>query len=201
MDLRSLTSQLPQPGQLTWIGLRTARRGPIAAVEEVEALAGLGLVGDRRVGPGRRPDPRGKRHVTLVQAEHLPAIGSLLGRGPVEPHLLRRNLVVAGCNLRAFQGRRFTIGEVVLEGTGECHPCSRMEETLGDGGYQAMRGHGGLNARIVTGGTLRVGDPVDLGRPGAGPLGTVEGDLDDDLDDALDAEPGEEIGDEPAVAG
>jgi MOSC domain-containing protein YiiM len=176
MDLHSLTSQLPQPGQLTWIGLRTARRGPVAEVEGVEAVAGLGLVGDRRVGPGRRPDPRGKRHVTLVQAEHLPAIGALLGRGPVDPRALRRNLVVAGCNLRAFQGRRFTIGEVVLEGTGECHPCSRMEETLGPGGYQAVRGHGGLNARIVTGGTLRLGDRVDLGPPGTGPLGTVEDD-------------------------
>jgi MOSC domain-containing protein YiiM len=189
MDLRSLTSQLPRPGQLTWIGLRTAPRGPIDEVEEVEALAGLGLVGDRRVGAKRRPDPRSRRHVTLVQAEHLPAVGALLGRAPVDPRLLRRNLVVAGCNLRAFQGRRFTIGEVLLEGTGECHPCSRMEETLGPGGYQAMRGHGGLNARIVTGGTLRLGDLVELGPPGDGPLGTVE-----DTGDTEDAEEREAIG-------
>jgi MOSC domain-containing protein YiiM len=110
--------------------------------------------------------------VTLLQSEHLPAVGALLGRGPVDPVLLRRNLVVAGCNLRALQGRRFTIGDVELEGTGECHPCSRMEEALGEGGYQAMRGHGGLNARILRGGTLRVGDAVELCAPGEGVFGT-----------------------------
>jgi MOSC domain-containing protein YiiM len=173
MDVRSLVTSLPRPGRLAWVGLRTVRRGPIEVVTEVEAVAGLGLVGDRRVGPGKRVQPRGKRHVTLVQAEHLPVVGALLGRGPVDPALLRRNLVVEGCNLRALQGRRFRIGDVVLEGTGECHPCSRMEEALGPGGYQAMRGHGGLNARIVEGGTLHVGDLVDLCPPGDGPLGTV----------------------------
>jgi MOSC domain-containing protein YiiM len=142
-------------------------------VDEVEALAGVGLVGDRRAGPGQRPQPRGKRHVTLIQAEHLPAVGALLGRDPIDPRLLRRNLVVEGCNLRALRGRRFTVGEVELEGTGGCHPCSRMEEELGAGGYQAMRGHGGLNARILRGGTLRIGDPVQLCPPGDGPLGTT----------------------------
>jgi MOSC domain-containing protein YiiM len=173
MDVRSLVTSLPRPGRLTWIGLRTARRGAIDVVSGVEAVAGLGLVGDRRAAPGRRPQPQGKRHVTLLQAEHLPVVGALLGRDPVDPRLLRRNLLVEGCNLRALQGRRFRIGEVELEGTGECHPCSRMEEALGPGGYQAMRGHGGLNARIVQGGLLRLGDPVDLCPPADGPLGTV----------------------------
>jgi MOSC domain-containing protein YiiM len=172
MDIRSLVTTLPRPGRVAWIGLRTARRGPIDVVDEAEALAGVGLVGDRRATPGRRPQPQGKRHVTLIQGEHLPTIGALLGRAPVDPQLLRRNLVVEGCNLRALRGRRFTIGQVVLEGTGECHPCSRMEDTLGVGGYQAMRGHGGLTARVLVGGHLRLGDPVALCPPGDGPLGT-----------------------------
>jgi MOSC domain-containing protein YiiM len=162
MDLGSLLHTLPRPGRVVWIGLRTARRGPIEVVDGATAIAGIGLEGDRRATPGRRPTPTGKRHVTLLQGEHLATVGALLGREPVDPVLLRRNLVVTGCNLRAFTGRRFRVGDVVLEGTGECHPCSRMEEALGPGGYQAMRGHGGLNARIVSGGHVRVGDVVDL---------------------------------------
>jgi MOSC domain-containing protein YiiM len=73
---------------------------------------------------------------------------------------LRRNLVVSGLPLVALKGRRFRIGEVVLEGTDACDPCSRMEDALGPGGYNAMRGMGGLCARIVEGGRILRGDTV-----------------------------------------
>jgi MOSC domain-containing protein YiiM len=174
VPLADLLASVPQPGRLTWIGLRTARRGRIEVVDEVEALAGLGLAGDRRT-TRHPPKPGGKRQVTLIQAEHLDVVARLLGRADVDPVLVRRNLVVAGVNLAALDERRFRVGDVVLEGAGPCHPCSRMEEdvALGVGGYQALRGHGGIVARVLTGGPIRVGDEVDLLPPGDGPFGTT----------------------------
>lgn len=152
--LAALMAAFPRGGRVQWIGLRPRRAIPMRIVDAAQAIAGGGLVGDRYNGGS------GKRGVTLLQAEHLPAIAALAGRGSIEPAILRRNLVVAGIPLVALKGRRFRIGEVVLEGTGPCDPCSRMEEALGPGGYNAMRGHGGLTARILEGGTLRVGDEV-----------------------------------------
>ena len=104
----------------------------------------------------------GKRQVTLIQAEHLPVIAALAGLEAVTPEELRRNIVVSGLPLLALKDRRFRIGSeaggwVLLEGTGECHPCSRMEEAFGPGGYNAVRGHGGITARVLEGGQIEVG--------------------------------------------
>ncbi len=153
-ELHRLITQFPRAGRVRWIGLRPARDVPMRAVDSAEAIAGKGLRGDR-YGSGS-----GKRGITLIQAEHLPAIAALAGRDALEPALLRRNLVVEGLPLIALKGRRFRIGDVVCEGTAPCDPCSRMEAALGPGGYNAMRGHGGLCVRILEGGTLRIGDPV-----------------------------------------
>ena len=126
------------------------------AVDEVTAVEGRGLEGDRYRRKG------GKRQVTLMQAEHLPVIASLLGRDEIDPALLRRNIAVRGINLLALKKQRFQIGDAVFEGTGLCHPCSRMEETFGPGGYNAVRGHGGLTARVVQEGRISIGDMVRL---------------------------------------
>jgi MOSC domain-containing protein YiiM len=157
-----LLSTLPQTGRLTWIGLRPARRELLLAVPEATAETDRHLAGDHaRVKAG------GKRQITLIQHEHLAAVAGFLGLAePLDPGRLRRNLVVSGLNLLALKNRQVQLGEeVVLEITGECHPCSRMEEELGPGGYNAMRGHGGLTARIVRGGVLRVGDAVRVLAP------------------------------------
>ena len=152
--LGALMATLPRAGKVQWIGLRSARDVPMVEVRQAQVVAGKGLVGDRyRSGSG-------KRGITLIQAEHLAAIAALSGHGEVLPALLRRNLVVSGIPLMALKGRRFRIGAAVFEGTQPCDPCSRMEDALGPGGYNAMRGHGGLCARVVQDGVIAVGDEL-----------------------------------------
>ncbi len=178
--IHELRATFPRPGRLEWIGLREARRAPVRSVPGAELHPLVGLIGDHgKLAPPRLralsgepgegatpsqtppiPGGPGRRQVTLIQAEHLPVIGALAGLETATPEQLRRNLVVSGIPLLALKEARFRVGEVVLEGTGECHPCSRMEETLGEGGYNAVRGHGGLTARVIQGGVIRVGDVV-----------------------------------------
>jgi MOSC domain-containing protein YiiM len=153
-ELGKLMAMLPRQGRVEWIGLRPKRDVPM---HEVDSALGTeaGLEGDRYGKPG------GNRGITLIQEEHLPVIAALAGHLQVAPATLRRNLVVSGLPLVALKGRRFRIGEAVFEGTGDCDPCSRMERALGPGGFNAMRMHGGLTARIVQGGRIRVGDAVE----------------------------------------
>jgi len=152
--LAELFATLPQLGQVRWIGVRPARRAPIHCLDEVEARSDSGLVGDRYAGSS------GKRQVTLIQWEHLAVIASTLGQDDLDPKLLRRNIAVSGINLLALKDKRFQIGKAVFEYTGLCHPCSFMEKTLGAGGYNAVRGHGGITARVIRSGRVRVQDPV-----------------------------------------
>lgn len=153
--LRALMETFPQAGRLEWIGLRPARRAPLLAMNHVEVTADHGLAGDHKASR-----PGGKRQVTLIQREHRDVVAQLLGHDAVDPARLRRNLMVSGINLLALRDERFRIGAVLFEGTGPCEPCSRMEEVLGRGGYNAMRGHGGITARVLTGGVIAVGDVV-----------------------------------------
>lgn len=151
--IATLIETLPQIGRLAWIGLRAERKAPLTSVTTVSVDEKSGLVGDHFSAAND------KRQVTLIQQEHLDAVSSFMGK-KVTPDLTRRNLVVSGINLFALRDRQFSIGGVILEGTGYCHPCSRMEENLGAGGYNAMRGHGGLTARVIKGGEIKVGDKV-----------------------------------------
>lgn len=144
---------------MEWIGLRAERMAMPTSVTSVEALTGKGLAGDHT---GERENPSEKRQVTLIMAEHLATVASILRIEQVDPKLTRRNIVVSGINLQALKGHRFKVGEAELEITDECDPCSRMEINLGAGGYNAMRGHGGWCAIVVNGGEIRVGDAVQV---------------------------------------
>lgn len=154
-SLQVLLDTLPQVGRVEWIGIRPSRSEPMIALETVQITLDKGLEGDRFSGSAGNP-----RQVTLIQQEHLTVIAACLGRDPIPPSLLRRNIVVSGINLLALKGRIFCIGDAILEYSGLCHPCSKMERHLGAGGYNAMRGHGGITARVNKVGRVRLNDRV-----------------------------------------
>ena len=147
---------MPQIGKVANIVVRTEKRALPIMIDNVMLDAAQGLVGDHYSGRS------GKRQVTLIQYEHLVAVASILGIDLVDPLLTRRNIVVSGINLLALKNQRFRIGNTLLETTGTCEPCSRMEANLGPGGYNAMRGHGGICAKILLGGNIAVGAVVKL---------------------------------------
>ena len=150
-----LLENFSQPGEVMWIGVRPVRGEPVVVVQETSAQAG-GLLNDHyNIG-----NPEKKRQVTVIQYEHLQAVASFMGKENIDPALVRRNIVIRGVNLNALTGKKFIIGDAVLEMTGHCHPCNLMEKNLGRGGYNAMRGHGGFNCRVLREGKIRVGDKI-----------------------------------------
>lgn len=151
LTIAELTSRHAQTGRVDWIGLRPARRAEIEVVASA-ALGEGGLDGDRARA--------GKRAITLFQTEHVPVIAALIGVTELDPSVFRRNVLISGLNLNALRGRHVQLGAATLEITGVCAPCSRMEAALGHGGYNAMRGHGGWCARVISPAVLNVGDEV-----------------------------------------
>jgi MOSC domain-containing protein YiiM len=152
ITIAELTSRFPHEGTVEWIGLRPGRRQAVITTDAARILFN-GLEGDRRNKPG-------KRAVTLIQHEHLPVIAALARKPDLTPEILRRNIVVSGINLAALRGQEFRIGTAILRGTDVCAPCSHMEEALGTGAYNAMRGHGGICAEVVEEGAVALGDAV-----------------------------------------
>ena len=156
LSLEQLMSHFANVGRVEWIGVRPGKKADMISVPSVMIDPAYGLRGDHYAGRS------GKRQVTLLQAEHLSAVASMLGIERVMPGQLRRNIVVGGLNLLALKNKSFQLGEAILEYTGACQPCSRMETTLGFGGYNAMRGHGGITARVLHAGMVNVGDACSL---------------------------------------
>jgi MOSC domain-containing protein YiiM len=154
--LKRLLTTMETSGCVQWIGFADTSRGEIRNHTQATLIEAGGIEGDHHCRPGRGS----KRQVTLIQAEHLPFVATLLGREQIAPELLRRNILVSGINLAALRHQRFAIGDAVLRGSASCPPCSRMEENLGPGGYAAMLGHGGICAVVEQGGTIEVGSAV-----------------------------------------
>jgi MOSC domain-containing protein YiiM len=150
--IAALTARNAKAGMVQWIGIRPERRKQLIALDQVKVTP-QGLEGDHYASGG-------KRAVTLIQYEHLSVIAAFLGIDCVSPLDLRRNIVVSGINLLGLRNRQLRIGDTILEGTGLCAPCSRMEETFGEGGYSAVRGHGGITAKIIQPGKIQIGDQI-----------------------------------------
>ena len=155
--IKDLFKIIPQKGKVEWIGVRTKKKEILSVVELVKVKKGTGLAGDHFKGT-----LSGKRQVTLIQLEHLNAISSILGVKIIDPKLTRRNIVVSGINLLSLKHQQFRIGSAILKTTGICAPCKRMEENFGLGGYNAMRGHGGITATVIEDGEIKLGDSIEL---------------------------------------
>jgi MOSC domain-containing protein YiiM len=153
------------PARVEAICIATQASAPMQSLRDVEAVAGGGLAGDRyfeRVGfYSSRPTDPGAREVTLFEAESLDYLrhehGIDLG---ATDH--RRNLTVRGVPLAGLIGRQFRIGQVVLEGVKDCPPCEHLQSLVGKPVLQPLVTRGGLRARIVEGGTISVGDAIEI---------------------------------------
>ena len=125
----------------------------LGPVESVRVVSGCGLEGDRHYRPdGQRPGGA----ITLIEAEVLEDVGLT---GPES----RRQVVVRGVRLNDLVGRRFRVGEIECEGVELCEPCLHLQSLTRPGIIEDLKHRGGLNADLLTSGTISVGDPVTLG--------------------------------------
>jgi MOSC domain-containing protein YiiM len=147
-------------GSIESIHIASAAKRPTQAVDQVQAVPGVGLMGDRyaqQQGTFSKPEP--DFELTLIEAE---AIDAIKREYEVEltPGEARRNLVTRDVPLNYLVGREFSIGEVRIRGIRLCEPCSHLQALTKRPVIKALRHRGGLRAQILTEGTIRVGDRV-----------------------------------------
>lgn len=139
-------------GQLIAIHVASESGAPVREVDEVTAEAGVGLVGDRHHGSRHR-------HVTIIAAEDVDAAAEELGTAIV-PGATRRNLTARGLPIPTTPDARIWVGEVALEVVRKAAPCQLMNEAIGPGAMGALHERGGAVCRLLSGGVIRVGDPI-----------------------------------------
>lgn len=124
----------------------------IEKLDTVECLAGAGLVGDRYFD--HKDDYKGQ--ITFFDWAIYERIRDEFDCPDLDPASFRRNVLTEGVDLNTLIGQRFTLQGVEFEGSEECRPCYWMDEAVTPGVYEALKGFGGLRARILTSGTLQV---------------------------------------------
>ncbi len=147
-------------GKIVAICLAPSGAAELVQVDQVAAVPGRGLEGDRyfegRGSFSKKTDP--SREVTFIEKEALDAVAREAG---IQMRLedSRRNVVTEGVPLNHLVDREFTFGEVTFRGIRLCEPCDHMEKLSGKPGVRdALRHRGGLRAAIVSEGVIRVGD-------------------------------------------
>ena len=133
---------------------KPAGTNPIVEVDEVECVAGSGLKGDRYFD--HKPDFKGQ--ITFFEAETHESMADRFGVYDKGPDTYRRNVIVEGVDLNEWIGKEFEIQGVRFYGTEEAKPCFWMNEAFHEGAEEALRGKGGLRAKILTDGILRRDD-------------------------------------------
>ena len=148
-------------GSVLEIWLAGAAAEPMRRAPAVEALAGLGLAGDRyaRGGGTWAQYPDLEKQLTLVDAADVAAVASEVGV-PLAPGDTRRNLVTVGVDLAGLVGRWFTVGDALLFGMKRCPPCAHLERLTGVRLVKPMAHRGGINAAVFAGAAISEGDPV-----------------------------------------
>jgi MOSC domain-containing protein YiiM len=148
-------------GSVVSIHIARNAAAPMESTQEVKAVAGRGLEGDRYfVGTGHwSKTPGASREVTLIELETIEAL-EREKRIAVAPGAARRNVVTRGVPLNHLVGREFEVGAVRLRGTRLCEPCPYLEGLMEPGVLTGLIHRGGLRAEIVTGGTIRVDDAI-----------------------------------------
>jgi MOSC domain-containing protein YiiM len=144
-------------GSIHHIFVAPARAEPMISLREVEALTDRGLRGDRYAEAANRRSP--DYQLTLIETENIQAFAKALGL-PLAPHEPRRNLVTTGIALNDLCGQHFRVGEVELEGLELCEPCGTFAKRTHPQVVRFFVHKGGLRARIVQGGIIRVGDTI-----------------------------------------
>jgi len=126
----------------------------IDCVDEVECVAGRGLVGDRYFDH----DTDYKGQVTFISQEVIDAVQAELNLADVAPEQMRRNVIIAGVDLNKLIGSEFELGGIRFYGMEECSPCYWMNQAVAEGAEASLRGRGGLRCRVLTSGTLSTGE-------------------------------------------
>jgi MOSC domain-containing protein YiiM len=170
------TPKSPADAQVVGLCVGAVKSEPLRLVDEVRAVAGHGIEGDRTFRREGEPTDKDSpsRELTLIESEAVEAARREYGI-ELEPIEARRTVVTRGVALNHLVGRRFRVGEATLQGIRLCEPCAHLESLTRPGVRKSLIHRGGLRAQILEGGTIRLGDPIVPLAPGAPPNNPTSG--------------------------